>query len=117
MHVIHIICQHKGDRFRSCSTYGNTYTVQSNTRAYWGIIEMAVRTVENTGGQYHVHLTIADVQISHFVAVNVQLIRIDIAVKKITQRVDVGHLILDWAWDMMREFDGNIPLKLLIIFR
>ncbi|KAI3921691.1 hypothetical protein MKW92_053725 [Papaver armeniacum] len=49
--------------------YGNTCTVQSNTRAYWSIIEMAVRTVENTGSQYHVLLIIADVQVSHFVAV------------------------------------------------
>ncbi|KAI3941438.1 hypothetical protein MKW92_025189, partial [Papaver armeniacum] len=92
---------------------------------------MAVRTVKNTGGQYHVLLIIADVQVSHFVVVvqNLNLshllfgvsnsLHIDIVVKKVTRRVDtnVGLMILDGPWDMMPEFDGNIPLTLLIIFR
>ncbi|KAI3860675.1 hypothetical protein MKW92_016478, partial [Papaver armeniacum] len=106
--------------------YGNTCTVQSNTRAYWSIIEMAVRTVENTGSQYHVLLIIADVQVSHFVAVLQNLnpshllfgMSISLCIDIVAKKGKYEELILtDGAWDMMCEFDGNIPLKLLIIFR
>ncbi|XP_059289940.1 E3 ubiquitin-protein ligase RGLG2-like [Lycium ferocissimum] len=82
------------------------------------IIEMAITIVEQSGGQYHVLLIIADGQVTRSVdTANGQLspqeTRTVEAIVKASQYplsiilVGVG----DGPWDMMREFDDNIPAR------
>ncbi|XP_015071056.1 E3 ubiquitin-protein ligase RGLG2-like [Solanum pennellii] len=82
------------------------------------VIEMAITIVEQSGGQYHVLLIIADGQVTRSVdTVNGQLSpqekRTVEAIVKASQYplsivlVGVG----DGPWDMMREFDDNIPAR------
>ncbi|KAJ8536532.1 hypothetical protein K7X08_034933 [Anisodus acutangulus] len=82
------------------------------------IIEMAITIVEQSGGQYHVLLIIADGQVTRSVdTANGQLSpqekRTVEAIVKASQYplsivlVGVG----DGPWDMMREFDDNIPAR------
>ncbi|XP_052182544.1 E3 ubiquitin-protein ligase RGLG1-like [Diospyros lotus] len=82
------------------------------------IIEMAITIVENSGGQYHVLLIIADGQVTRSVDTNhghlsPQEKRTVEAIVKASEYplsiilVGVG----DGPWDMMREFDDNIPSR------
>ncbi|XP_077237518.1 E3 ubiquitin-protein ligase RGLG2-like isoform X1 [Tasmannia lanceolata] len=82
------------------------------------IIETAVRIVEDSGGQYHVLLIIADGQVTrsvdtrpgHFSPQEQDTIN---AIVKASEYplsivlVGVG----DGPWDMMRQFDDNIPAR------
>ncbi|KAG8378716.1 hypothetical protein BUALT_Bualt07G0015300 [Buddleja alternifolia] len=82
------------------------------------VIEMAITIVEQSGGQYHVLLIIADGQVTRSVdtdrgQLSPQEKRTVEAIVKASQYplsiilVGVG----DGPWDMMREFDDNIPAR------
>ncbi|RWW68075.1 hypothetical protein BHE74_00024435 [Ensete ventricosum] len=82
------------------------------------MIEMAVTIVEQTGGQYHVLLIIADGQVTrsvdtHLGRLSSQEQRTVDAIVKASEfplsiiLVGVG----DGPWDMMKEFDDNIPAR------
>ncbi|XP_022737706.1 E3 ubiquitin-protein ligase RGLG2-like [Durio zibethinus] len=82
------------------------------------MIEMAVTIVEQSGGQYHVLLIIADGQVTRSVdtergQLSPQEMRTVEAIVKASEYplsiilVGVG----DGPWDMMREFDDNIPAR------
>nr|XP_009792794.1 PREDICTED: E3 ubiquitin-protein ligase RGLG2-like isoform X2 [Nicotiana sylvestris]XP_016433215.1 PREDICTED: E3 ubiquitin-protein ligase RGLG2-like [Nicotiana tabacum] len=82
------------------------------------IIEMAISIVEQSGGQYHVLLRIADGQVTTSVdaargQLSPQEKRTVEAIVKASQYalsiVVVG--VGDGPWDMMREFDDNIPAR------
>ncbi|XP_022729328.1 E3 ubiquitin-protein ligase RGLG2-like [Durio zibethinus] len=82
------------------------------------IIEMAITIVEQSGGQYHVLLIIADGQVTRSVdtergQLSPQETKTVEAIVKASEYplsiilVGVG----DGPWDMMREFDDNIPAR------
>ncbi|KAK3006074.1 hypothetical protein RJ639_016306, partial [Escallonia herrerae] len=82
------------------------------------IIEMAISIVEQSGGQYHVLLIIADGQVTRSVdtergELSPQERKTVEAIVKASEYplsivlVGVG----DGPWDMMREFDDNIPTR------
>ncbi|TYG42002.1 hypothetical protein ES288_D12G221700v1 [Gossypium darwinii] len=82
------------------------------------IIEMAITIVEQSGGQYHVLLIIADGQVTRSVdtergQLGPQETKTVEAIVKASEYplsiilVGVG----DGPWDMMREFDDNIPAR------
>lgn len=82
------------------------------------VIEMAITIVEQSGGQYHVLLIIADGQVTRSVdtesgQLSTQERRTVDAIVKASEYplsiilVGVG----DGPWDMMREFDDNIPAR------
>ncbi|XP_075504981.1 E3 ubiquitin-protein ligase RGLG5-like isoform X1 [Primulina tabacum] len=82
------------------------------------IIEMAITIVENSGGQYHVLLIIADGQVTRSVdtdrgQLSTQERKTVEAIVKASEYplsiilVGVG----DGPWDMMKEFDDNIPAR------
>jgi E3 ubiquitin-protein ligase RGLG len=82
------------------------------------IIEMAISIVEQSGGQYHVLLIIADGQVTRSVdtergELGPQERKTVEAIVKASEfplsiiLVGVG----DGPWDMMREFDDNIPAR------
>lgn len=82
------------------------------------VIEMAITIVEQSGGQYHVLLIIADGQVTRSVdtehgQLSQQERRTVEAIVKASEYplsiilVGVG----DGPWDMMREFDDNIPAR------
>ncbi|KAJ6430374.1 hypothetical protein OIU84_021721 [Salix udensis] len=82
------------------------------------VIEMAVNIVEKSGGQYHVLLIIADGQVTrsvdtHHGQLSPQESRTINAIVKASEYplsiilVGVG----DGPWEMMREFDDNIPAR------
>lgn len=82
------------------------------------IIEMAITIVEQSGGQYHVLLIIADGQVTRSVdttrgQLSPQEKRTVDAIVKASEYplsiVVVG--VGDGPWDMMREFDDNIPAR------
>ncbi|RWV89106.1 hypothetical protein GW17_00048766, partial [Ensete ventricosum] len=82
------------------------------------IIEMAMTIVEESGGQYHVLLIIADGQVTRSVDVeNGQLSSQE--QKTVEAIVKASELPLsivlvgvgDGPWDMMKEFDDNIPAR------
>ncbi|OIT29943.1 e3 ubiquitin-protein ligase rglg1 [Nicotiana attenuata] len=74
------------------------------------IIEMAISIVEQSGGQYHVLLIIADGQVGQLSPQEKRTVE---AIVKASQYalsiVVVG--VGDGPWDMMREFDDNIPAR------
>ncbi|XP_057970484.1 E3 ubiquitin-protein ligase RGLG2-like [Malania oleifera] len=82
------------------------------------IIEMAITIVEQSGGQYHVLLIIADGQVTRSIDtkhghLSPQEMKTVEAIVKASEYplsivlVGVG----DGPWDMMREFDDNIPAR------
>ncbi|XP_022776197.1 E3 ubiquitin-protein ligase RGLG5-like [Durio zibethinus] len=82
------------------------------------IIEMAMTIVEQSGGQYHVLLIIADGQVTRSVDTqNGQLSpqeqrTIDAIVKASEFPLSIVLVgVGDGPWDMMREFDDNIPAR------
>ncbi|XP_043804918.1 E3 ubiquitin-protein ligase RGLG2 isoform X1 [Manihot esculenta] len=82
------------------------------------IIEMAMTIVEQSGGQYHVLLIIADGQVTR--SVDTQHGQLSPQEKKTIDAIVKASeyplsIILvgvgDGPWDMMREFDDNIPAR------
>ncbi|KAL3512681.1 hypothetical protein ACH5RR_025398 [Cinchona calisaya] len=88
------------------------------------VIEMAITIVEQSGGQYHVLLIIADGQVTRSVdtdrgQLSSQERKTVEAIVKASEYplsivlVGVG----DGPWDMMREFDDNIPARVFDNFQ
>ncbi|CAL8994115.1 unnamed protein product [Prunus brigantina] len=82
------------------------------------IIEMAMTIVEQSGGQYHVLLIIADGQVTRSVDTkhgqlsSQEQKTIDAIVKASEYPLSIILVgIGDGPWDMMREFDDNIPAR------
>ncbi|KAL6859043.1 hypothetical protein ACP4OV_018045 [Aristida adscensionis] len=82
------------------------------------IIETAIGIVDNSGGQYHVLLIIADGQVTRSVETgNGQLSpqereTIDAIVKASDYPLSIVLVgVGDGPWDMMRKFDDNIPSR------
>lgn len=82
------------------------------------MIEMAVTIVEQSGGQYHVLLIIADGQVTRSVDTRNGSLSpqeqktIDAIVKASEYPLSIILVgVGDGPWDMMREFDDNIPLR------
>ncbi|XP_057767051.1 E3 ubiquitin-protein ligase RGLG2-like isoform X2 [Salvia miltiorrhiza] len=82
------------------------------------IIEMATTIVEESGGQYHVLLIIADGQVTR--SVDTQNGRLSPQERQTVEAIVTASkfplsIILvgvgDGPWDMMREFDDNIPAR------
>ncbi|CAK9144531.1 unnamed protein product [Ilex paraguariensis] len=82
------------------------------------IIEMAMTIVEESGGQYHVLLIIADGQVTRSVDMKHGQLSpqeqktIDAIVK--ASELPLSIILVgvgDGPWDMMREFDDNIPAR------
>ncbi|KAL0341616.1 UNVERIFIED_CONTAM: E3 ubiquitin-protein ligase RGLG2 [Sesamum calycinum] len=73
------------------------------------IIEMAITIVEQSGGQYHVLLIIADGQVTRSVDTG----RGELSPKRRKQWMQIVKAsgVGDGPWDMMREFDDNIPSR------
>ncbi|KAI3737376.1 hypothetical protein L2E82_27376 [Cichorium intybus] len=82
------------------------------------IIEMAITIVEQSGGQYHVLLIIADGQVTRSVDTDQgQLSQqerrtVDAIVKASEYPLSIVLVgVGDGPWDMMKEFDDNIPAR------
>nr|POE86228.1 e3 ubiquitin-protein ligase rglg1 [Quercus suber] len=82
------------------------------------VIEMAITIVEQSGGQYHVLLTIADGQVTRSVDTErgdlspQEKKTIDAIVKASEYPLSIVLVgVGDGPWDMMREFDDNIPAR------
>ncbi|KAF5207926.1 E3 ubiquitin-protein ligase rglg5 [Thalictrum thalictroides] len=82
------------------------------------VIEMAMGIVENSGGQYHVLLIIADGQVTR--SINTENGRLgpqeQDTINAIVKASDYPLSIVlvgvgDGPWDMMRQFDDNIPSR------
>ncbi|KAI3673568.1 hypothetical protein L6452_39691 [Arctium lappa] len=82
------------------------------------IIEMAITIVEQSGGQYHVLLIIADGQVTR--SVDTERGQLSQQERKTVEAIVKASeyplsIILvgvgDGPWDMMREFDDNIPAR------
>ncbi|XP_028233039.1 E3 ubiquitin-protein ligase RGLG5-like isoform X2 [Glycine soja] len=82
------------------------------------IIEMAMTIVEQSGGQYHVLLIIADGQVTRSVDTQHGQLSpqeektIDAIVKASEYPLSIVLVgVGDGPWDMMKEFDDNIPAR------
>ncbi|KAJ8475839.1 hypothetical protein OPV22_019566 [Ensete ventricosum] len=82
------------------------------------MIEMAVTIVEQTGGQYHVLLIIADGQVTRSVDTDLGRLSsqeqrtVDAIVKASEFPLSIILVgVGDGPWDMMKEFDDNIPAR------
>ncbi|XP_039051945.1 E3 ubiquitin-protein ligase RGLG2-like [Hibiscus syriacus] len=82
------------------------------------IIEMAITIVEQSGGQYHVLLIIADGQVTRSVDTErgqlspQEMKTVDAIVKASEYPLSIILVgVGDGPWDMMREFDDNIPAR------
>ncbi|KAF8030418.1 hypothetical protein BT93_E2759 [Corymbia citriodora subsp. variegata] len=82
------------------------------------IIEMAITIVEESGGQYHVLVIIADGQVTRSVDTNRGQLspQEKSTVEAIVKASDYPLSIIlvgvgDGPWDMMKEFDDNIPAR------
>ncbi|OMO60308.1 von Willebrand factor, type A [Corchorus capsularis] len=82
------------------------------------VIEMAMTIVEQSGGQYHVLLIIADGQVTRSVDTEhghlspQEQKTIDAIVKASEYPLSIVLVgVGDGPWDMMREFDDNIPAR------
>ncbi|XP_061362149.1 E3 ubiquitin-protein ligase RGLG2-like [Gastrolobium bilobum] len=82
------------------------------------IIEMAITIVEQSGGQYHVLLIIADGQVTR--SVDTEHGQLSSQEKKTVEAIvkaseyPLSIVVVgvgDGPWDMMREFDDNIPAR------
>ncbi|XP_023745278.1 E3 ubiquitin-protein ligase RGLG2 [Lactuca sativa] len=90
----------------------------SGPTSFAPIIEMAMTIVEASGGQYHVLLIIADGQVTRsgdteFGQLSSQERKtIDAIVKASTYPLSIILVgVGDGPWDMMKEFDDNIPSR------
>ncbi|KAJ4751904.1 hypothetical protein LUZ62_086309 [Rhynchospora pubera] len=90
----------------------------SGPTSFAPIIEMATTIVEQSGGQYHVLVIIADGQVTR--SVDTELGQLSPQEQKTVDSIVLASqfplsIILvgvgDGPWDMMREFDDNIPAR------
>ncbi|CAM0955899.1 unnamed protein product [Alopecurus aequalis] len=90
----------------------------SGPTSFSPIIEMATTIVEQSGGQYHVLVIIADGQVTR--SVNTEFGQLStqeqMTVDAIVQASEFPLSIVlvgvgDGPWDMMKEFDDNIPTR------
>ncbi|VAI29271.1 unnamed protein product [Triticum turgidum subsp. durum] len=90
----------------------------SGPTSFSPIIEMATTIVEQSGGQYHVLVIIADGQVTR--SVNTEFGQLStqeqMTVDAIVQASEFPLSIIlvgvgDGPWDMMNEFDDNIPAR------
>ncbi|XP_072970848.1 E3 ubiquitin-protein ligase RGLG2-like [Typha angustifolia] len=90
----------------------------SGPTSFAPIIEMAMTIVEQSGGQYHVLLIIADGQVTrsadtvpgHFSSQEQKTV--DAIVKASAFPLSIVLVgVGDGPWDMMKEFDDNIPAR------
>ncbi|KMZ60624.1 putative Copine [Zostera marina] len=88
----------------------------SGPTSFAPIIEMGMSVVEQSGGQYHVLLIIADGQVTRSVDIPPGQMSIEEqrTIDAIVQASNYPMSIVlvgvgDGPWDMMREFDDNIP--------
>ncbi|WOK96593.1 hypothetical protein Cni_G05300 [Canna indica] len=88
------------------------------------IIEMAMTIVEQSGGQYHVLLIIADGQVTR--SVDTEFGRLSSQEQKTVEAIVKASefplsIVLvgvgDGPWDMMKEFDDNIPARVFDNFQ
>ncbi|KAI4342512.1 hypothetical protein MLD38_027134 [Melastoma candidum] len=82
------------------------------------VIEMAVTIVEQSGGQYHVLLIIADGQVTRSVDTDggqlspQERSTVEAIVKASNYPLSIVLVgVGDGPWDMMKEFDDNIPAR------
>lgn len=82
------------------------------------VIEMAITIVEQSGGQYHVLLIIADGQVTRSVDTGQFQLSpqekktVDAIVKASEYPLSIVLVgVGDGPWDMMKEFDDNIPAR------
>ncbi|KAK4423892.1 E3 ubiquitin-protein ligase RGLG1 [Sesamum alatum] len=90
----------------------------SGPTSFAPVIEMAMSIVEESGGQYHVLLIIADGQVTRSIDTpNGQLSpqekkTVDAIVKASDHPLSIVVVgVGDGPWDMMQEFDDNIPAR------
>lgn len=90
----------------------------SGPTSFAPVIEMAMSIVEESGGQYHVLLIIADGQVTRNIDTpNGQLSpqekkTVDAIVKASDYPLSIVVVgVGDGPWDMMQEFDDNIPAR------
>ncbi|KAL0408553.1 UNVERIFIED_CONTAM: E3 ubiquitin-protein ligase RGLG1 [Sesamum radiatum] len=90
----------------------------SGPTSFAPVIEMAMSIVEESGGQYHVLLIIADGQVTRSIDTpNGQLSpqekkTVDAIVKASDYPLSIVVVgVGDGPWDMMQEFDDNIPAR------
>ncbi|KAI9087555.1 hypothetical protein K1719_030425 [Acacia pycnantha] len=88
------------------------------------VIEMAITIVEQSGGQYHVLLIIADGQVTR--SVDIERGQLSTQEKQTVEAIVKASeyplsIILvgvgDGPWDMMKEFDDNIPARVFDNFQ
>ncbi|KAK4257010.1 hypothetical protein QN277_006657 [Acacia crassicarpa] len=88
------------------------------------VIEMAITIVEQSGGQYHVLLIIADGQVTR--SVDTERGQLSIQEKQTVEAIVKASeyplsIILvgvgDGPWNMMKEFDDNIPARVFDNFQ
>ncbi|KAJ4795138.1 hypothetical protein LUZ62_046384 [Rhynchospora pubera] len=93
-------------------------TTNGGPTSFAPIIEMATTIVEQSGGQYHVLVIIADGQVTR--SVDTELGQLSPQEQKTVDSIVLASqfplsIILvgvgDGPWDMMREFDDNIPAR------
>ncbi|CAD6264527.1 unnamed protein product [Miscanthus lutarioriparius] len=106
------LAQFDEDNLIPCFGFGDSPT------SFAPIIETAIGIVDSSGGQYHVLLIIADGQVTRSVETgNGQLSRqeretIDAIVKASDYPLSIVLVgVGDGPWDMMRQFDDNIPSR------
>ncbi|OVA20563.1 von Willebrand factor [Macleaya cordata] len=88
----------------------------SGPTSFAPIIEMATSIVHQSGGQYHVLLLIADGQVTRSVDTESVSPQEQNTVEAIVKASEYPLSIIlvgvgDGPWDMMREFDDNIPSR------
>nr|GEY25822.1 E3 ubiquitin-protein ligase RGLG2-like [Tanacetum cinerariifolium] len=91
----------------------------SGPTSFGPIIEMAMTIVEESGGQYHVLLIIADGQVTRSVDTETGQLSsqerstIDAIVNASNYPLSIIVVgVGDGPWDMMKEFDDNIPSRI-----
>ncbi|KAJ0828713.1 putative von Willebrand factor, type A, copine, von Willebrand factor A-like domain superfamily [Helianthus annuus] len=90
----------------------------SGPTSFASIIEMAITIVEESGGQYHVLLIIADGQVTRSVDTGSGQLSsqerntIEAIVKASNHPLSIILVgVGDGPWDLMKEFDDNIPAR------
>ncbi|KAG6471931.1 hypothetical protein ZIOFF_069384 [Zingiber officinale] len=95
------------DRYREIAPFVQL----SGPTSFAPIIEMAMTIVEQSGGQYHVLLIIADGQVTRSVNPQEQK-TVDAIVKASKYPLSIILVgVGDGPWDTMHEFDDNIPAR------
>ncbi|KAF2293249.1 hypothetical protein GH714_040612 [Hevea brasiliensis] len=86
----------------------------SGPTSFLTIIEMAITIVKQSGGQYHVLVIIADGQVTR--SVDTQYGQLSPQEKELLKQFEYPLSIIlvgvgDGPWDMMKEFEDNIPAR------